>query len=63
VKIHVHIKRLNIYFTREINPGTAAMCADDFNSFATLPIKTRCPRSTLTRRIAGRRMLGTAIHQ
>ena len=30
-KIRAHAKKLGIYLAHEIHPGTAAMCADDFN--------------------------------
>jgi sugar phosphate isomerase/epimerase len=41
-KIRAHAKKLGIYLAHEIHPGTAAMCADDFNHLVTICDGDKC---------------------
>jgi len=41
-KIRKHAKALGIYLAHEIHPGTAAMCADDFNMLVEICHKDKC---------------------
>ncbi len=41
-KIRAHANKLGIYLAHEIHPGTAAMCADDFNMLVALCDGDKC---------------------
>ncbi|MBI5383179.1 MAG: sugar phosphate isomerase/epimerase [Verrucomicrobia bacterium] len=41
-KIRAHANKLGIYLAHEIHPGTAAMCADDFNMLVTICDGDKC---------------------